>query len=56
MSVGADVCHEMAHRTDSVYDCLYLAAAIEYEAAFVTADRRLARTVGTVLADVVVCR
>ncbi len=40
----------------SVYDCLYLAAAIEYDASFVTADRRLARAAGTVLADVAVCR
>ena len=40
----------------SVTDCLYLAAAIEYEAAFVTADRRLARAARTFLADVAVVR
>ena len=35
-----------------VYDCLYLAAAIEYEARLVTADARLARSGHVVLADV----
>jgi predicted nucleic acid-binding protein len=35
-----------------VYDCLYLAAAIEYQAAFATADRRLARAARTVLSAV----
>lgn len=35
-----------------VYDCVYLAAAIECEAAFATADRRLARAAGGVLAAV----
>ncbi len=34
-----------------VHDCLYLAAAIEHEAAFVTADARLARAARGVLAD-----
>ena len=35
-----------------VYDCVYLAAAIEEEASLVTADARLARCARTVLADV----
>ena len=35
-----------------VYDCVYLAAAIEGEATLVTADARLARCARTVLADV----
>lgn len=34
-----------------VYDCLYLAAAIDHEAALVTADVRLARAGRAVLAD-----
>jgi len=35
-----------------VYDCFYLATAIEWDAAFVTADRALARAAGAVLARV----
>lgn len=35
-----------------VYDCLYLAAAIEREAGLVTADARLARCASSVLADI----
>ena len=35
-----------------VYDCLYIAAAIEHEARLVTADVRLARAARTVLAEV----
>jgi predicted nucleic acid-binding protein len=35
-----------------VYDCVYLAAAIEGEASLVTADARLARCARSVLADV----
>lgn len=35
-----------------VYDCLYLAAAIEYGAALATADRRLERVARTVLGEV----
>ena len=35
-----------------VYDCVYLAAAIEGEAGLVTADARLARCARSVLADV----
>jgi predicted nucleic acid-binding protein len=35
-----------------VYDCVYLATAIEREASLVTADARLARCARTVLADV----
>jgi predicted nucleic acid-binding protein len=35
-----------------VYDCLYLALAIEFEAALATADRRLARVARTVLEPV----
>jgi predicted nucleic acid-binding protein len=35
-----------------VYDCLYLAAAIEYEAALATADRRLAKAARSVLSAV----
>lgn len=36
----------------SVYDALYLAAAIEFEAALATADGRLARAARSVLAEV----
>jgi predicted nucleic acid-binding protein len=36
----------------SVYDCLYLAAAIDHEAGFATADRRLARAARDLLARV----
>lgn len=44
---------ELALRLDEVvYDCLYLAAAIEAEASLVTADARLARCARGVLADV----
>jgi predicted nucleic acid-binding protein len=44
---------ELALRLEeSVYDCLYLAAAIESEASLVTADRRLARAARGVLAEV----
>jgi predicted nucleic acid-binding protein len=44
---------ELALQLDeTVYDCLYLAAAIESEAALVTADERLARAACAVLADV----
>ena len=35
-----------------VYDCLYLAAAIEYQATLATADARLASVAGGVLAEV----
>jgi predicted nucleic acid-binding protein len=44
-----DLAVALAH---PVYDCLYLAAAIEYEAGFATADRVLARTARSVLASV----
>lgn len=45
---------DLAVRLDhSVYDCLYLAAAIEYGAALATADYRLERAARTVLAEVV---
>ena len=37
---------------EPVYDCLYLAAAIEAEAALVTADRGLARGARGVIAEV----
>jgi predicted nucleic acid-binding protein len=40
----------------SVYDCLYLATAIELDAAFATADRQLARAARTVLAEVELIR
>jgi predicted nucleic acid-binding protein len=44
---------ELAARLEqSVYDCLYLAAAIELEAALVTADRRLARAARALMAEV----
>jgi predicted nucleic acid-binding protein len=44
---------ELALRLDeSVYDCLYVAAAIESEAALVTADARLARAARGVVAEV----
>jgi predicted nucleic acid-binding protein len=44
---------ELALRLDeTVYDCLYVAAAIESEAALVTADARLARAARGVVADV----
>jgi predicted nucleic acid-binding protein len=44
---------ELAIRLDeSVCDCLYLAAAIESDAALVTADARLARCARGVLAEV----
>jgi predicted nucleic acid-binding protein len=44
---------ELALRLDeSVYDCLYIAAAIESEAALVTADARLARAARGVVAEV----
>jgi predicted nucleic acid-binding protein len=44
---------ELALRLEeSVYDCLYLAAAIESEASLVTADRRLARAARGILAEV----
>ena len=44
---------ELALRLDeTVYDCLYLAAAIEGEASLVTADARLARAARGVLAAV----
>jgi predicted nucleic acid-binding protein len=36
----------------SVYDCLYMAAAVEADAAFATADRELARAARTVLVEV----
>lgn len=39
-----------------VYDCLYLAAAVEYGATFATADRRLARAARTVLPEVELLR
>lgn len=39
-----------------VYDCLYVAAAIEFEAALVTADTRLARTARHLLAELVLIR
>jgi predicted nucleic acid-binding protein len=46
---------ELAFRLDHpVYDCLYLAAAIEYAAAFATADTRLARAARGVVADIVI--
>lgn len=45
---------DLALRLDHpVYDCLYLAAAIEYGAALATADRQLERVARTVLAEVV---
>ena len=37
---------------EPVYDCLYLAAAVEMEASLATADTRLARSARGVLADV----
>jgi predicted nucleic acid-binding protein len=44
---------ELSLRLDeSVYDCLYVAAAIESEAALVTADARLARAARGVVAEV----
>ena len=44
---------DLALRLDhAVYDCLYLAAAIDYEARLVTADAELARSARVVLADV----
>ncbi len=44
---------ELALRLDhSVYDCLYLATAIEYEAGLVTADRELARLSEPIIAEV----
>ena len=44
---------ELALRLDeSVYDCLYVAAAIEHEAALVTADARLARAARGIVAEV----
>lgn len=44
---------ELALRLDeTLYDCLYLAAAIEGEAALVTADARLARAARGVVAEV----
>ncbi|MDJ0866195.1 MAG: type II toxin-antitoxin system VapC family toxin [Myxococcota bacterium] len=36
-----------------VYDCLYVAAAVEYEAALATADRRLARAARGVVREVI---
>jgi predicted nucleic acid-binding protein len=36
-----------------VYDCLYVAVAIEFEAALATADRRLERAARGVLAEIV---
>jgi predicted nucleic acid-binding protein len=44
---------ELAHRLgETVYDCLYLAAAIEEGASLATADARLARCARSVVADV----
>ena len=44
---------ELGLRLDHpVYDCLYVAAAIEYEAALATADRRLERAARAVLGEV----
>ena len=44
---------ELALRLEhSVYDCLYVAAAVEYDARLVTADTQLARAAAVVLADV----
>jgi predicted nucleic acid-binding protein len=44
---------DLAHRLgETVYDCLYLAAAIESEASLATADARLARHARSVLAEV----
>ena len=44
---------ELALRLEHpVYDCLYVAAAVEYDARIVTADSRLARVAAAVLADV----
>lgn len=44
---------ELALRLEHpVYDCLYVAAAVEYDARLVTADARLARSARVVLADV----
>jgi predicted nucleic acid-binding protein len=44
---------ELALRLEHpVYDCLYVAAAVEYDARLVTADTRLARSAGVVLAEV----
>jgi predicted nucleic acid-binding protein len=44
---------ELALRLDhSVYDCLYVAAAVEHDARLVTADRRLARSSAALLAEV----
>jgi predicted nucleic acid-binding protein len=44
---------ELGLRLDHpVYDCLYVAAAIEYGAALATADRRLERAARTVLGEV----
>lgn len=44
---------ELALRLDeTVYDCLYIAAAIESEAALVTADARLAHAARGVVAEV----
>jgi predicted nucleic acid-binding protein len=44
---------ELALRLDHpVYDCLYVAAAIEYEAALATADARLLRLARGVVAEV----
>jgi predicted nucleic acid-binding protein len=37
---------------ETVYDCLYVAAAIEHGASLITADTRLARAARTVIADV----
>jgi predicted nucleic acid-binding protein len=48
---------ELALRLDeTVYDCLYLAAAIEEEACLVTADARLARAARGVVAEVELLR
>jgi len=48
---------DLALRLDeTVYDCLYLAAAIESEAALVTADARLARAARGVVAEVELLR
>jgi predicted nucleic acid-binding protein len=46
---------DLAFRLDHpVYDCLYLATAIEHGASLATADSRLARAARGVLADVLV--